>query len=454
MGAMTILRVLTTSERISRACPRLWGYKYKDGLVELGRPSSALIQGSLVHRLIDTWAMAGSPSPVSARRAWQEAVLANDMIAAKTAADDAREAETLIAGIVRDVADPWLEERVAFEAKDDETHESLHAQSVDMFMGYVERWHDDAGDYETIAVEAEVARWLRHPKTGKPILDFQGARQYGGSPRRRRWSSGGKLDRLVRKRSDGTVWVIETKTTKDVNLDAYAKKLHLDPQIRTYPWALAQPIPEATDALLRGGFKVEGVILDVLRKAVPRAPEVLKSGKGISRAAISTTRDLFMRTVLEHGFSPDDYADHIASLPDAGAYFHREHYDLTPRDFLDYEQDAAHEALRASLDEREDYLPRQTSVCQGVGRFGCPGRYEELCAHDTPLMRAAYERRPVRHPELSGPAAEPWVGPDRQRERVKEPQEPEPLFGDQEQVDEADPFIEAEEITPDTVETW
>lgn len=422
---MTILRVLTTSERISRACPRLWGYKYKDGLVELGRPSSALIQGSLVHRLIDTWAVGGSRT----------------------------DAES-VTQIIRDVADPWLEERIAFEAKDDETHESLHAQSVAMFKGYVERWSTDADDYETIAVEAEVARWLRHPKTGKPIFDFQGARQYGGSPRRRRWASGGKLDRLVRKRSDGTVWVVETKTTKDVNLDGYAKKLHLDPQIRTYPWALAQPIPESTDATLRGGFKVEGVILDILRKAVPRAPEVLKSGKGVSRAAISTTRDLFIRTVLDNGFSPDDYADHIAGLPDSGAYFHREHYELSPRDFLDYEQDAAHEAMRTSLDEREDYLPRQTSVCQGVGRFGCPGRYEDLCTHDTPAMRAAYERRPVRHPELSGPAAEPWVGPDRQRARVEKAQDSDPLFGDREQDAEVDPFAETEADTQDTVETW
>lgn len=403
----TLLRVVTSSESETFACERMWWFRYVEGLTPSTSPAP-LRQGSLVGRCIEAWARSGST------------MTADEVTAA--------------------VIDPWWEERQELwrDGKiGDEEHTqnlAIRDQSEGMVRGYVARWASDAEEFETIAVEAQVARWLTHPVTGKPLVDWQRLFQpvEGGKwvRKKRRWAYGGKIDRLVRRRSDRSVWLVETKTTKETNLDSYCRKLHWDPQTRGYGWALANPADALTDEVLIGEFagddsfigpyRIEGVIYDVLRKvdyADRKAIEPIKSGKRLPAATTLTcTRDEYLAAVLAHGFDPDD-AHHSEQLRllEGVRFFQREAYTFSDVEVEEFGTDLAWRALQMMEAERRPFHPRQTRICTGINR-GCPGGFESVCQQDGPITRSMYGRMTIRHMELTGDLAEPWVGADRAKD--------------------------------------
>lgn len=386
MKRRSLLRVLTNSERSSFACQRLWWFGYHEGLTQQLTPAP-LRHGSLIHNGIAAWARAAC--------------------------------KLTVPEIEQAVIEPWIEKRRAWseqqssEAAEEAFREDLEFAELSrgILAGYLTEWAADAEEWEYVAVEAQVARWLEHPGTGGQIEDRP---VIGGARRRRRWAYGGSVDRVGRRRSDGTWWLFETKTAKiaSTGFDSYLRKLHFDPQIRGYGWALQQPIVSKVHPALAHPIQIEGVIYDVVRKSVPRKPDLLKSGKGVSRAACDTTRALYLSTLLEHGFNPDEYADQLEALEHA-RFFHRETYTFTEGDFIDFGRDAAHAALDVIRAEAATYHPRQVQVCRGGAGFGCPGGFESICLEDGPMARASYRVMTIRHPELTGDLAEPWMGPQR-----------------------------------------
>lgn len=51
------------------------------------------------------------------------------------------------------------------------------------------------------------------------------------------------------------------------------------------------------------------VLFNIAIKKYPDEPKLLVSGKGLSKAKITTTYDMYYATILKHNFNPDDYTD-------------------------------------------------------------------------------------------------------------------------------------------------
>lgn len=118
-----------------------------------------------------------------------------------------------------------------------------------MLTCYVARWAPAMQEWEVLDVEEEWSSDLVNPQTGR---------------RSRTYTLGGKRDALARRRADGSMWVIEHKTTgEDVSAGSvYWQKLRLDMQVSMY-----------YDGARRRGYDVAGVLYDVLVK--PRADLLL-----------------------------------------------------------------------------------------------------------------------------------------------------------------------------------
>lgn len=384
------LRVLTNSERTSSACDRRWWFAYHLGLtVEASAP---LRQGSLVHRLLAAWYQGG-----------------------------------MTAGIVslwQDVGEGWLEERrhhieartpAHLRTERHEEDQELALASMGIVDHYIQTHGDhDRENWEIIAVEAQAGRVLPHPVTGKPITDRIAV---GGKLTLRTWVHAGQMDLVIRDRRTGLVWAVEHKTTVDTDLEGYCRKLHLDPQIRGYHWLLEDPDPRWSTPALLGLGEVSGVIYNVLRKAVPRVPPLLKPKKegqpspGLSKAKIDTTEAVYLDEIQRHGFNPDDYADLLMDLRQK-RFFTRDQYPIGPLDTLDWVADHGHWALgRVAASKPTAHHTRQTAMCQGIATPICP--FASPCMEDGSWTRSGYATKTIRHEELVGDLSEPHAGLER-----------------------------------------
>ena len=112
-----------------------------------------------------------------------------------------------------------------------------------MSAAYYTRWHDDFDKYEVLAVERD---FLIDLETEHGVVRV-----------------GGKVDAIVRRRSDGTVWAVESKSTsEDITPDAkYWDRIRLDSQVSIYLLAAGTIVNEP----------ITGMIYDVVRK--PDAPK-------------------------------------------------------------------------------------------------------------------------------------------------------------------------------------
>jgi hypothetical protein len=133
-----------------------------------------------------------------------------------------------------------------------------------------------------------------------------------------------KIDGLVV--IDGKLWVLENKAWKQITQDAI-RMLPMDEQCGMYLWALTRQIerkeaaPRIMAAAERFGLPV-GVYYNIIRKATPRKPALLKDGKTSKDARCDTTADVYLSTLLERGQDPADYAEVLDTLRAKGDTFH------------------------------------------------------------------------------------------------------------------------------------
>lgn len=379
------------------ACKRKWWFRYIVGL-DTGDSPVPLRTGSLWHQCL----------AALYRRIQAGTSLIPDWVAESNA-------------ITESVIVPWTEQRRSWAfrffreafnlARRDEVlaeDESTAEMIKGMLQGYVHDFGEsDAAHWEILAVEAQVARWLRHPVTGAPIRDR--TTMVSGivsQMRSRRWAYGGGIDLLVRDRRDGHCWLVEHKTTAETDIDSFLRKLHWDPQIRGYAWALRDPIASSD---IREPVTVMGVIYNVARKKVPRIPDLLKDGLALSRAKIDTTRDVYLGAVYAHGFNPDHYADMLDSLK-GKTFFGRERYHFTEPNLEDWERDVSYDALAAIATSKSAYFPR-TQICTMHGAPDC--QFASVCLEDGPMARKNFTTMGIRHAELHGDFAEPYAAQER-----------------------------------------
>lgn len=120
----------------------------------------------------------------------------------------------------------------------------------------------------------------------------------------------GTIDVIARR--DGRIWVIDHKTS-DSFIDPQI--LELDDQMTAYLWLVWKTYGEMP----------AGAIYNQLRRTLPVEPMLLKDGKRLSKdKSIDTTPDIYLKTVKEHGFNPDDYQDILQKLGVENRFFRRE----------------------------------------------------------------------------------------------------------------------------------
>lgn len=112
----------------------------------------------------------------------------------------------------------------------------------------------------------------------------------------------GTIDLIVED-SDGLLWVVDHKFTS--SLDTYEQVAPYDRQITRYLWAVQQMYPNR---------QVAGFIYNLIAKAVPQKPKVLKNGQLSKDMRIKTTYEVYLQAIKEHGLNPDDYADILEHL--------------------------------------------------------------------------------------------------------------------------------------------
>jgi hypothetical protein len=111
----------------------------------------------------------------------------------------------------------------------------------------------------------------------------------------------GIADAIIRKRSDGTYWVMEHKTMTRV---PEFNELWFSLQASAYMWAAQKTL----------NVPIDGVLYNILLKKEIKAPKILKSGKLSRDARQSTTRLLYEKAILARGEDVDSYAEILAKL--------------------------------------------------------------------------------------------------------------------------------------------
>jgi hypothetical protein len=114
----------------------------------------------------------------------------------------------------------------------------------------------------------------------------------------------------VCKDSRGKWWLVEHKGYAQL---ANLKYLQMDDQVTSYIWAMG----------VATGLTFEGVIYNQLRKKVPAAPRLLKSGTLSQSKDQDTTYEVYYRTIKEAGLVVNDYADILSYLHGRGNTFFR-----------------------------------------------------------------------------------------------------------------------------------
>ncbi|TPV97322.1 MAG: PD-(D/E)XK nuclease family protein, partial [Myxococcales bacterium FL481] len=251
---MRNMRVITNSERTSFACERRWAFGYLAGLTT-GDSAAPLRQGSLLHRMLAALytSIMLKRDPLTIEELWREVV--EPWLEQRTTWLDEQRMHGAEAG------SEWIEDA---QARDRE----IASESRHMVAGYIDHWlAQDLDRWEILGVEEQVARVIINPVNGKPLTDV--FTMPDGKRIRRRWVYGGAVDLRIWDRMLGGQWLVEHKSTAETDLSEYCRKLHWDPQIRGYPWAMLRPAPDLLDDH-RPAEDLRGVIYNVLRKKVPR----------------------------------------------------------------------------------------------------------------------------------------------------------------------------------------
>jgi CRISPR/Cas system-associated exonuclease Cas4 (RecB family) len=201
--------------------------------------------------------------------------------------------------------------------------------------------------------------------------------------------------------ADGELWLLENKCWKGWDQSAL-RYLPRDEQTLMYLWALnidlqrnLHRMPKRLQQSVHmSGGRVAGIIYNVVRKAVPRVPALLKDGSTSKDKRIDTDYDTYYSTLLERGQNPADYTEILDVLKEKGDTFHhreRIHYNA---DQLAEVGARVHELTRFRLSGFQ--MKHRQRDCS----WDCP--YQPLCDEwDDDLAEVHYLVRAQAHPEYT-----------------------------------------------------
>lgn len=265
--------------------------------------------------------------------------------------------------------DVWLVR--AFEAlrkkKDVDDFDLVRADV--MIAGYHTRWSGE--ELEVISVEARFETDLVNPETGRAS---------------RTWRLAGKLDVLVR-RPDGTVWIVEHKTSSSA-LEAgspYWQQLQMDSQVSCY-FLGAKSL----------GHPPAGCIYDVLAKPAQRPLKAtpLESRKYTAKGALYANQ-------READETPEAYRARLVETLQAepDRFFIRGDVVRLEEELAEFQTEVWQQAKTIHEMRRLNFAPRTNSSCFAYGR---PCAFWEVCTKTASLEDPARFRLVTnRNPELA-----------------------------------------------------
>lgn len=253
----------------------------------------------------------------------------------------------------------------------------MAATARGLMAGYEQKW--GSSPWSTIEVEEQYTLPIINPDTGRPSRTFD---------------QGGKADALAE--FGGNNFLVEHKTageTIDVPDSPYWRRLEIDAQVSAY-----------TLAVWQRGFKVYGILYDVIRKPEIR-PKTITS-KVSQQIALShsycgfATDELPIPDSIETaGLYERRLIADISTRPDW--YFQRKTIYRNDSQLLEYARElwATADEVRSARVESRHY--RNSNACMNWGR---PCEFLGICSgHDTPDS-AKWIKRPQVHDELNLPS--------------------------------------------------
>lgn len=187
----------------------------------------------------------------------------------------------------------------------------------------------------------------------------------------------GTLDGMERVRQNGSVWISEYKTCRDI--DERAKLLQHDEQATCYVYAAGELF----------GRPVSGVIYTLLRKKIPGRPTILKNGLLSVAKSLDTTYDMYLAEIRRHhgedvgqDFIKRHYGEMLQYLRDFGEPYVARVAITRPQEQVDNYIRELHQTALEMHDPRTPLYANRT--------FSCPGcHFRQPCLA---LDRAEYDR--------------------------------------------------------------
>lgn len=378
--------MVSTSERTTAACPRRWYYNHGLGL--RSAPTGPMDYGTAWHDFTEDlrrcWMAPGAPAydPRFLDTCWRCSLAGFDpacgecggfglgpVLRAQVRWLTAQQANTAAWGAENEDGET-VEHRV------DRLRRAAHGRLV--VYGAT-----PPPGYEVAAVDLAVACPVYAPGSTSPyapevfLAAVEGGWRFarpGDDPASVRavrwpWYWVGKLDAVYRSLRDGSLLVVEDKTSADPA--GYLRGVTIDPQTTGYVAMAAHAI--ATGAL--AGSRVAGWRFEVASSGYQYDPAVLKDGK-LSLAANRTVPSWrFEQYLADHKIDPAPYLDHVDGL--------RERVD--PRLYL-------HEQSPVGAEDVAQWHVESWATCRVLAEH----RRAAWRAGDDPVQVAgAYPRQPV-----------------------------------------------------------
>jgi len=247
-----------------------------------------------------------------------------------------------------------------------------------MMAGYAARYADE--EFEVVHVEKEFEGQIRNPDTGRLSQTFTIA---------------GKVDGIVRLRSDGELDLLENKTASSLTAD-YLDRLWTDTQIALYCHYLRQQ-----------GFPIVGVVYNVLLKARLQQRQGETQQEYEARRAALAAKNKSGKSTAKRQMpeSDEEFQARLAEWYSRPEAFHRERIYLS-EDRLAMLQEEVWEVTQQYLDaNRRGKWLMNTSYCFSFQR---PCEYLPYCQSGfSPVVRDNLYQVAPPHEELVGAAADP-----------------------------------------------
>jgi hypothetical protein len=189
-------------------------------------------------------------------------------------------------------------------------------------------------------------------------------------------------DQILRR--NGKIWIHEFKTAESID-SGYLTNLILDEQMSRYSFAYEKYCGES----------VQGVLYTILRKAVPRLPDLLKNGTLTRDKRIDTTYNVYLQAIRDNNQNESNYIEILDILKNKG------------NTFIKREIVLRNEKEKRECEGRLYILAKTLSVEPPI--YKCPSRdclwkcdFRGLCIEDTPELRVAgFKIRETYHPEMN-----------------------------------------------------